>query len=832
MNTDGSIPKTAAEISQGLPPLPVSLWLSLILVAGIRAAEALQWTAVLTFPAVLSCLLVAWWLRDRIPHVSRLILYTAVLLTGGLLWTVRDAAEDGRDIGVLLREQPELSDISVRLTGTTACIPALDARFSAGNSGQELRTLFLVQAQSLRVQDQILPVRGLCRVSVDGDAVSLLRWGDTVELIGRLDLAAGPMNPGEFDFARYLRRSGISAMLFLRHPAAIQTLQSSGMWSARGLLTAFRQNTVALLESHLSPANRATAEALLLGNRGHMNPEIERDFVFSGTMHLLAISGLHVGILYVFIVRVFHCLLVPRTRALILAALVCVLYAFLTDLRPSVLRAALFIVLNVVGQLLYRDFRMGTLIGLTVLILVLCDPAIVFDMGAWLSFLAVGALGWVASRDPAPTDSEVPADIVTWRDRLRDRLRQLGHSVLRSYQQMLAVTVLSAPLIATQFHLVSVTGMVVNLLLIPLTTLTLIVGYVFVAIGNLLPILGLLAGAPFEGLLSLLNVAVRYSADVRTGFVMIPDLPNWFLPVWYGLLAGAVLTIRPVWRQGFRVALILFAIVQFHRVCERPTTEGLTCTVLSVGHGNAIVVEVDNRVLLFDAGAMNRGDGAADVIAGYLWSRGQRMVDTVVLSHADADHYNAVRGLLEKMPVGQVLTTSQFVQSASPEVAGLTAALQQLEVPTSLLSHGDSLRTDALRVQFLQSDAAVQQLQAASDNACSLVAVLDYRGHRLCLPGDLEGVGQQDLLQSLESCSVLVSPHHGSPAANPRALGQVTTPTHLIVSSKDDRHRRALRAAYPESRLLFTGLSGAIQTHVTDSGHLQIREYLEQPRAL
>jgi hypothetical protein len=60
----------------------------------------------------------------------------------------------------------------------------------------------------------------------------------------------------------------------------------------------------------------------------------------------------------------------------------------------------------------------------------------------------------------------------------------------------------------------------------------------------------------------------------------------------------------------------------------------------------------------------------------------------------------------------------------------------------------------------------------------------------------------------------------------------VTTPAHLIVSAKDDRHRKALRAAYPESRLLFTGLSGAIQTHVTDSGHLQIREYHEQPQAL
>lgn len=825
MNTDGLNSKTAAGALGVLPAMPASLLLSLLLVAGIRLAEALQWTARFTFPAVLCGMLLSWYLKGRLPRASGVVLYVAVLLMGSLMWVVRSAAEDGRDIGVLLREQPELADMSIRLTGTAASIPAMDTAVGTGTASPESRTLFLLQTQFVGFQNETIPVRGLCRVTVDGDAVSMLRWGDTVELIGRLDLASPPMNPGEFDFARYLRRSGISAMMFLRHPAAIRTLDGSGSWSASGLLTAFRQNTVALLENHLSATNRATAEALLLGNRGHLNPEIERDFVYSGTMHLLAISGLHVGILYVFIVRVFHWLLVPRTRALVLAALVCVLYAFLTDLRPSVLRAALFIVLSVTGQILYRDFRMGTLIGLTVLILVLFDPAIAFDMGAWLSFLAVGALGWVAARSSTPADSSVPPDIVTWWDRLQEYLYQTWQWVSRSYQQMLAVTLLSAPLIATQFHLVSLTGMVVNLLLIPLTTLTLIAGYIFVAAGSLLPALATLAGYPFGGLLSLLNLSVKYSADVRTGFVMIPDLPEWFLPLWYALLAGAVLATRPRFRQMFRLSLLLLTIVQFHQVCQRPSTAGLTCTVLSVGHGNAIVVEADDRVLLFDAGAMNRGDRTADVIAGYLWSRGHRMVDAVILSHADADHYNAVRGLLEKMPIGQVLTSQQFAQSGSAEVAGLTSAMQSLEVPASLVLHGDSLQTETLRVRFLQSTEAAEHLRLASDNEGSLVAMLEYRGHRICLPGDLDGDGQKELLDSLSGCSVLVSPHHGSPAANPGALGNVTAPRHVIISAKDDRHRAALRKAFPDSKLLFTSISGAVQAHVSESGSLEIREF-------
>ncbi|MFM7830442.1 MAG: ComEC/Rec2 family competence protein, partial [Planctomycetaceae bacterium] len=242
-----------------------------------------------------------------------------------------------------------------------------------------------------------------------------------------------------------------------------------------------------LLQQHLSTPGRAAAEALLLGNRGWMSSEVERQYTVSGTMHLLAISGLHVGILYVFIVRVFHLLLVPRSRGLVLAATVCLLYAFLTDLRPSVLRSSLFILLSVIGQLLCREMRLSTLIGLTVLILAIVDPAVAFDVGAWLSFLAVAALGWVSAGSSHDQNRTAPPDVISWPQRLLMTATAAAQWTLRCSRQMLAVTLLSAPLVASQFHLVTLTGMVVNLVLIPLTTAVLIAGYIFVAVGSLIP---------------------------------------------------------------------------------------------------------------------------------------------------------------------------------------------------------------------------------------------------------------------------------------------------------------------------------------------------------
>ncbi len=811
--------------------IPAPLRAAIALIAGIRAADEYRWPTALSACVAMVALGLSLLCRRRTPVTEQLLQLTSLMMLGGMLWSLHNFGSDGRQPGLLLERHPQLQQSSLRLTGTVAAIPATAVAAAAPvtaapadavvNPQAEVRTHFLLLADTAQLPQHTESLNGLCRISVDGDVSDRLSWGDRVQLTGRLELPPEPQNPGEFDFGRYLRRSGVSAVMFLRHPAAIRMVQPGAPWSPRTLLNQFRRSTVHLLQQHLSAAGRASAEALLLGNRGWMSSEVERQYTVSGTMHLLAISGLHVGILYVFIVRIFHLLLVPRSRGLIIAAVVCLLYAFLTDLRPSVLRSSLFIVLSVLGQLLCREMRLSTLIGLTVLILAVVDPAVAFDVGAWLSFLAVAALGWVSAGSERDESRAAPPDALTLPQRLLLMALAVGQWTVRCCRQMLAVTLLSAPLIASQFHLVTLTGMVVNLVLIPLTTAVLIAGYIFVAVGSLLPPLAAWVALPFSGLLELLNLGVRWSASVRSGYLLIPDLPAWFLPVWYGLLLAAAAS-RPPLRRVLQLSMVGLLLILFPTICSRPVVSGLTCTVLSVGHGNAIVVEADDRVLLFDAGAMHRGQRTADLIAGFLWHRGHRMIDAIILSHPDADHYNAVPDLLERMSVGQVLATRQFFADDSPEIQRLLTALQQQQIPATILQHGDSLKLAELQVDFLQSRRATEEL---ADNEASLAAVLHCRGRTLLLPGDLEGAGLQELLPLLPTCSLLVSPHHGSPAANPPRLAGKTQPTHVVVSARDTRHRERLQRTFPRSQLLFTGLSGAVESRIDARGQLIVRSF-------
>lgn len=822
-----------ASRNSSLPlKVPRSLATAGLILLGIRLSDAFHWSAFFSMFFAFVCLTLAVTTGQR--HMRRTemaALAMGLIGLGASLWTVRHTLDDRRDIGQLVTEKHLTSETVVRIIGKVSNIPSLDTfsdSASRGSSQQPPRTLFLMQARSLVLDNKEIAVRGLCRILVNGDATLHLRWGDRIELTGQIDQAQPPANPGEFDYARHLERSGISAMMFVKHPAAARILESR-WWHPGSLLTDFRQHTVSLLKSQLSSRNRATAEALLLGNRGHLTPDLERDFVASGTMHLLAISGLHVGILYVFLVRVLNVLLLPRNRSLIIAGMVCVLYCFLTDLRPSVMRATVFIVLHILGQLMCRDMRMGSLIGTTSLLLMLFDPSIAFDVGAWLSFLAVGALGWVSDRSGAVTERPVPLDTVSWQDRIRDLRLWAGEWLGLSYRQMLAVTMLSSPLVATQFHMVSLTGMVINVLLIPFTTLTLICGFIFIAAGLILPPLAVVSGAVFGSLLWLLNAAVAFSADVRFGFITIPDLPGWFLPLYYILLAGMAVSVQSLRRQIFRLALLLLVTAMLWQVTRVPRSAHLLCTVLSVGHGNAVVVETpEGKVLLFDAGALNRGERTADLISRFLWTRGYRMIDGIVISHADMDHYNSVASLLDRVPAGQLLISQEFARSDSPDVQDVLDTAADLSIPCHILMDGDQIVINGVTIDFLQ--ASLSASDDNSDNASSLVALLKYGGQTICLPGDLEDEGQKQLLERLPQCDFLVSPHHGSLAANPPELAAQLRPKHVIVSARDDRLQQKLQAVYSESTLRMTSIHGAVSYQILPDGASDISGFHDQKR--
>lgn len=726
----------------------------------------------------------------------------------------------------------------VRLRATITSVPVVYVsppdEFSLQRDSPP-QTRFRAAVSAVVIGDTEQPVAGELQAYVSGDAAgesatgTVVSLGDKVLITGRLTWPRQPGNPGEFNFPNYLRRQQISAQLFVVDPEAITVVETVAPWNPRRWVSLLRQTARAVIVNNVHPNAQGIALALLLGNRHQLPFELEESFISSGTMHLLAISGLHVGILCLFLLRMANLLQFPRRKTLAMTVVICVVYAMVTDLRPSVVRATVFFVVFAVSQFTGRKTGVLDLLAITVVIMVLGDPNLVFDIGAWLSFLAVAALGRV-SRLVAPDEirREAPMDAVTKRERLGQRLLEVLAWLAARYRQAVFVLVATTPLVAAVFHVLSPIGLAVNILLIPFVVACLCAGFTTLFVGMLVPQVAFIPGALFSSSLRGMRAIVEWSTCVPGGHVYVPDLPAWFLPVYYFLLTVLLFCSRPRLTIVIRTALLVSVSVAFYSCSGPQIPDGLRLTILDIGHGSAAVLEVNGQVWVMDAGALSRSERTTDVVCGYLWNRGYHKVNGILISHADMDHYNAVPGIMRRMPIGEIRISAEFLHSSAPAVQSLIRLAKQKRIPVALAFNGDTYAVDGVQMNIHQAD--IKQLpRNAQDNEKSLVVTLNYADRRITVPGDIEGDGLEQLLEAMGTADLLVSPHHGSILSNTPQLARDMNPTYVVASARNNISRPVLENVFADANsVLYTSESGAVTASILPDGRLQISKFRQR----
>jgi competence protein ComEC len=556
-----------------------------------------------------------------------------------------------------------------------------------------------------------------------------------------------------------------------------------------------------------------------------MDEEIRDAFTQSGMLHVLAISGMHVAILAVLLVAVARAFGLSHRMTSLWVIVATVAYTLLTDCRPPVMRATTLVCLFCLAKLFYRRPAYFNAMAIAVVALLLWNPSDLFDVGAQLSFLAVLGVLWGArlmrpiAAAPTVYDLLGNATQAGW---MRESGGRVWGVVKEGYLISLAVFFFSAPLIAARFHLVSPIGVVINVVLAPLSTLVLWCGYVHLAVGLLLPWISAAPAWFFDLGLRALLVLVEASARIRMSHAYVPGPPDWWLAGYYGILFAAAF-VPPLCRAGCRKWSILTGWAVAGLACGLywPAPNGLRCTFLSVGHGGAILIETPSgRTLLYDAGALNDSRIAQRAVQEVLWNHGYGKIDSILASHADIDHFNAIAGLIQTLPVGSLLVSQQFLDFRQPAVVSVCDAAAERDVPIQLIHDGDRLSLDArVAITVLHPPPGRPH---ADDNANSAVVLIEFAGRRILLTGDLDGSGQAALLsQPPHDVDVLLAPHHGSAKANPPALAQWAHPEHVVVSAGPRLDLQRLAAVYgPDAEVLSTYRAGAITFEITPEGNL------------
>ena len=629
-----------------------------------------------------------------------------------------------------------------------------------------LRTF--VTPDRTRLEVEVLAVRddatwrassGRATLLVDGQ-LGQVGSGDVLRIFGKLAAVSAPDNPGEFDYARHARADRRLCWLSCENPECVTTLARGGQWSWRRGLDALRATGDALLWLNLQRARAGLASAMFLGSREELQPDETQGFLETGTIHLLVISGLNVGILASCLFLGLRAALVPQRVALGLVAAACVLYAATTDAQPPVVRATVMVLLACAAATLgRRAIAYNSIAGAGLIVLAL-NPCELFQAGTQLSFLSVAALAWLGER----RSQQPPLDPL---DRLIARTRPWPERAARGtlsacWRPLVTGTViwlLICPLVMARFHLVSPAAVGLGLVLALPVTLAMATGFGIFLFGWIAPPVAAVFGWLCDLNLAFMQASVDAVRNWPGNHFWVGGPANWWLAVFYCAILAWVAAPRfaPPRRWCLALAAGWVALGLSLPLVTARDRDRLDCTFLSVGHGSAVVVELPGgQTLLYDAGRLGSPTAASRAVAGFLWSRGIRRLDAVVISHADADHYNALPALLSQFPVGAVYVSPMMFERSTPALDSLHAAIDRAGIPLREIWAGDRLRAaDRVAIDVLHPPRAGV---IGSDNANSIVLAVEFEGRRVLLTGDLESPGDPIESAGIWGFSVLVLP--------------------------------------------------------------------------
>lgn len=606
--------------------------------------------------------------------------------------------------------------------------------------------------------------------------------GDRIRLKGKLAKAQHALSPGQMDGYLFGLSRGVQGRITISDPHLIAVMQTDG---SKSVTAHVKQTLKNHLTTHLTPREAGLMLALIVGDVKLFDDEQQLQYRNIGAGHLLAVSGLQVSILSVIFYRLFLflSLLIPwisrrslaRYPALAFTLVLVWSFIFLCGAPPSAVRAGLMTTLMLVASTYGWPTTSMDILGASGLLILLFHPSSVTDPSLWLSYAAVFGLIVAAQA------LKISAD-----DLLLLNPGQ-NHSDWRTKAQSLVVSSLGAglltlPFSAFYFAEVSLSGLLVNLFLVPVAGFLQTPAILLVALGVLLGIPFLSqAAAFFAGVLD--SMCMTLDAWLGHTFTIVPlSGPQLVLMT----LAGSLLIASASNRHRLLKlsAAVVCVIVAFAPLLLR-REDHLRATFLPVGQGDAAVLEIPpGKVIVIDGGG-NHDDSynpGARVITPFLRRRNIDVIDVIILSHPDADHLMGLLPLFDNFKVKELWHNG--FDDSHPLMARLLMAAQTHGV--KLRSRSDMAQRFHLggaQIDFISPpEKNSHSKELSSTNNRSLVIRVSFERTSILLPGDIEEVAENALTSTNQDlrATVVKAPHHGSKGSSSEKFVRSTKASHVV----------------------------------------------------
>lgn len=653
---------------------------------------------------------------------------------------------------------------------------------------------------------------------LDKAAVESLCVGDTLQITGTLQAFEQPTNEGQYDEWSYYHAGGYVGKIFADSVRCIKPSEDY-LGQMRETVRGYIRNNCDQL---LNQLGAGCAKAMLLGERTSLDPDWYQLLLKSGIAHILAISGLHISFLGMGIFWILKHVWIPERVSICLAILLVGAYVWLIGDAPSVVRAWMAFVLLMLARLIGRKRDGPTALSLAALVILIFKPMQLFQPGFLLSFLAVFILFYIQSlktkyRKPLKKGQ------MSW-------ICYYFKGFLSTMGMTLGMYVAMMPLTARFFFEVPIYSFLLNLVIIPMMSLLYPLLFLGGLFGTTLGVAGNALSALIEVLINIFTwlcemVQKLWNPVIITGKPSVVELC-----VIYALLIGSIWLYYRFHKKcccaGILCVLILF-------LPRHP--DKLQVIMMDVGQGECILIRSPDGVnILIDGGSLSLSEVKKYRIEPCLKALGIRYIDTVFLSHLDADHSNGIISLLDDSMVGHVEVGPVIL----PKLKTMDTAYQDFVRTYTLQDHslytmgaGDQLTFGRVELYGLSPDS--ENMVEARNESC-MVLLLKYENFQMLLTGDMSLTNEAVLYQNkmFGQCDILKVAHHGSKNSTSADFLSNIDPTYSIIScglnnSYGHPHSELLeRLAASGTQIYITARDGAV-TIWTDGKRFGVTAYRE-----
>ncbi|RMF10599.1 MAG: DNA internalization-related competence protein ComEC/Rec2 [Candidatus Neomarinimicrobiota bacterium] len=593
--------------------------------------------------------------------------------------------------------------------------------------------------------------------------------GDTLQLTWcRFSPLAPPRNPGQFDFRSYAHNHGIIGVLSLTDSTALTLRRHTGL-TAMGCAWQVRRWVHRQLNRYVPERESGFLEAVLLGEKSDLDDELQTAFRRIGVIHVLAVSGLHVGYILIIILLLTKLLRIPWGWDRLAIVLALAGYCVVTGLRSSVIRAAGMAALYLCGPLVNRRPNPYNILGAVGLTMILVEPLSVYDMGFQLSFAAVfSILVYVTYLEPQIPD--------------RWRIRRIHSPIVRGFLELMVISTMAQlgtlPLLLPRTHQIPLLSMVANGLIVPLVGVIVSLGFLYLVV-SFVPLIQAVIANSLWLCIRLVETTARYlSAPAFATARVSGDGIDVILIVYGSVFLSLYCLNRRPFRYFLLGACLCWSLLVWHRASLRNELEAV---FLDVGQGDAALIRLpDRKTMVIDTGPRTYyRDSGRDVLLPALVALGVREIQWLVLTHAHADHIGGTLSVLKQIPVDTLVIPMQWGNTALIRhirrcADSLHVAVDTIRGPKSIL-HRDYL------IQFLWP---LREAAELNQNNRNIVCTVRTSGGSLLFTGDLEQDGERALLQRWDTVptTVLKVGHHGSDTGTTGPFLEALSPKLAVIS--------------------------------------------------